>query len=132
LYISVKKNLISQCLGYTIGSAITALFGGIYEIFSHNVYSYFMIYAFALPLVFGALPTLIMALKSINPNKLGLRLYAYGITTLTVGSIIEGILKIYGTTNQLVLVYIIAGSALFFFGAAIIIGGLILREKNDA
>ena len=39
-----------------IGTGFLALFGAIYEIFSHEVYSYFMLYAFAIPLAMGLLP----------------------------------------------------------------------------
>ena len=40
-------------LGWTI---LFALFGAVYELFSHEVYSYYMIYAFGIPLILGVLP----------------------------------------------------------------------------
>lgn len=42
--------------------------------------------------------------------------YHSGIATLTVGSIFKGVLEIYGTTNQLIVVYWIAGFGLLFIG----------------
>ena len=39
-------------------AAFCALFGGIYEYFSHEVYSGYMIFAFAIPLFLGAFPAL--------------------------------------------------------------------------
>ena len=68
-------------------SILTGLFGAIYELFSHEVYSYFMIYAFALCR----------------------NLYHAGIATLTIGSIMRGVLDIYGTTNSLSNIYWFAG-----------------------
>ena len=43
---------------YMIISIILMIAGAIYEHFSFGVYSYFMIYAFAIPLAGGALPFL--------------------------------------------------------------------------
>ena len=43
---------------YLTASVFCALFGAVYELFSHGVYSYWMIYAFAFPLLLGAIPCL--------------------------------------------------------------------------
>ena len=97
-----------------------ALFGAVYERFSHGVYSYAMIYAFAFPLVLGALPLyLIGALNAPYPGRLLRSVYHAGIATLTVGSIVTGILEIYGTTVSLTLAYWIVGSALVLLGACV-------------
>lgn len=45
-------------------------------------------------------------------------LYHSGIATLTVGSIVQGVLEIYGTTNALAGYYWIAGGALLLAGIA--------------
>ncbi len=49
---------------YLAAAIFCALFGAVYEIFSHDVFSYFMIYAFAIPLVLGAFPMLWIALRT--------------------------------------------------------------------
>ena len=59
----LKTSFIYLCV-----SLFLILFGAIYEYYSHGVYSYFMIYAFCLPLVFGALTYFVRALLS-NQNK---------------------------------------------------------------
>ena len=41
---------------YLLLALVLALFGAVYEVFSHGVYSYYMLYAFAFPLAGGALP----------------------------------------------------------------------------
>ena len=39
-----------------------ALFGAVYEVFSHGVFSFYMIYAFAIPLCLGTFPLMIILL----------------------------------------------------------------------
>ena len=46
-----------------------AVFGLIYEIFSHEVYSFYMIYAFLIPLVPGALLNLVIAWLAVRKEK---------------------------------------------------------------
>ena len=41
-----------------------AIFGAVYELFGHNVYSYRMIYAFLAPLVLGAICLFALALRA--------------------------------------------------------------------
>ena len=43
-------------------SALCAVFGGIYELFSHGVYSPFMLFSFMIPLVLGAGPASLIGL----------------------------------------------------------------------
>ena len=96
-----------------------AVFGAVYERFSHGVYAYGMIYAFAFPLVLGVLPLLLITmLRAPYPNRFARSVYHAGIATLTVGSLVSGALEIYGTTNPLTLVYWIAGGVLTALGAA--------------
>ena len=107
---------------YLLAAGFWALLGGVYEHFSHGVYSTSMVYAFAYPLVGGAIPFLAMALWCRNCAG-GNGLYHCGIATLTLGSILRGVLEIYGTDSRLLAVYpwagrllIIAGILLWSFG----------------
>ena len=94
------------------------VFGEVYELFSHGVYSYGMIYAFMFPLALGVLPLMLMGiLHTVYPKQWILNIYHAGIATLTVGSIVSGVLEIYGTTNPLTVVYWILGTTLTVFGA---------------
>ena len=98
---------------YLLSAAFAALFGAVYEIFSHGVWSAFMVYAFAFPLALGALPFGWMALRRRPlPYRWCCRLHHAGVATLTVGSVMEGVLATYGTTNHLTLWYWIVGAAL--------------------
>lgn len=92
---------------YLLIACFFALFGGVYENFSHGVYSYSMLYAFAYPLVGGALPVLILGLSGRGRHYGGVdvTLYRCGIATLTIGSVVEGVLEIYGTGSALTVCY---------------------------
>lgn len=113
--LSERHKLLLLDLGATL---FAALFGAVYEAFSHGVYSYCMIYAFAFPLVLGVLPlTLIGILRAPYPNRVIRSMQHAGIATLTVGSIVSGVLFIYGTTSPLTSVYWILGTALVLAAA---------------
>ena len=109
---------------YLLISLFCALFGAVYERFSHGVYSFYMIYAFAFSLAGGTLPFFVLHLLRTGryPGALARNLYHSGIATLTVGSIVRGVLEIYGTTNVLAGYYWIAGGALWLAGVAAHVG----------
>ncbi len=112
------NKMLKTAFIYLLVSLFCAFFGAIYELFSHEVYSYFMIYAFAFPLVGGTLTFFILGFYFTKklPKPFSLSLYHCGISTLTVGSIIKGVLDIYGTTNHLANYYWIVGFVLLFAG----------------
>ncbi len=97
------------------------LFGTVYEQFSHGIYSGFMLYAFAFPLVGGLLPFALLARQANGwfPGRLALHLHHCGIATLTVGSIVCGVLEIYGTENDWTQLYWIVGFGLVLAGIVV-------------
>ncbi len=117
---------------YLLISLFCVLFGAVYEIYSHEVYSYFMLYAFAFPLAGGTLPFSIFTLIKIKryPNALSRNLYHFGIATLTVGSIIRGVLDIYGTTNALSEWYWRVGAAFVIAGVLVHILSAFFKSIN--
>ncbi len=117
--ISLKRNL----LGNIAGTMFLALFGAVYELFSHEVYSYFMIYAFFVPLILGVLTYALMLIFRKYPKRAALKLWNAGIAALSVGCLFRGVLEIYGTTNSLGVVYPIAGGALLAAGLIAQIAG---------
>ncbi len=119
--VQLKKHLLFNI----VGAAFLALFGAVYEVFSHQVYSYFMLYAFAIPLVMGALPYTVLLLKEKYPGKLFLNLWNTAIATLSIGSVFAGVLAIYGTTNSLIVVYPIAGGLLILISLV----SLLVRKR---
>ena len=99
-------------LTYLFITLFCVLFGAVYEIFSHGVFSYFMIYAFVIPLVLGMLPFLMMNFfrSRYYPPLIAGAFYHFGVAILTVGSLMTGVLEIYGTSNALTAIYWIAGA----------------------
>ena len=109
-------------------SVFVAILGAVYECFSHGVWSAYMVYAFMVPLVLDALPFTLMALRRRPlPHRWVLNLHHAGVATLTVGSIFEGVLAIYGTTHPMTMVYWFAGPALILLGLLV---HLFTRNEN--
>lgn len=97
-----------QTIVYFLISIFLMVFGLVYEQFSHEVYSNYMIYAFVIPQVIGMLPSMLYSFSIIKklPNRTSVNLHNAAIATITVYSIMRGILEIYGTTNSLINWYI--------------------------
>lgn len=105
-----KKREIKTAFVYLLISLFCVLLGAVYEYFSHEVYSFYMIYSFVFPLAGGTLPFLILFVsEKAMPARLSFNLYNSGMAALTVGSIVKGVLDIYGTSNQIIILYWAAG-----------------------
>ncbi len=110
-----KQRLIVSSFYQLMFTIFCAVFGAIYEVFSHEVYSFYMIYAFMIPLVFGVFVPMMVALKGKRTvNALSLSFWNMAIATFTVGSLYMGVIEIYGTTNKMAVIYPVAGTALVF------------------
>lgn len=70
LYTSESENIkdIRTALIYLIISMFLAAAGAVYEHFSFGVYSYYMIYAFAVPLVGGTLPFMLRYMRGVKQS----------------------------------------------------------------
>ena len=113
--IRLQKHLI----GSIIAVLFCALFAAVYEAFSFGVYSYFMLFAFVVPLLCCSLPYSIIIFRNKNiPDTLALRLWNSGTAVLTVGSITQCVIEIYGTTNHFISIYAIAGGIFCISGLA--------------
>lgn len=141
----IRVRTTKTALIYLAASIFCAVFGAVYELFSHGVYSYFMIYAFAFPLLGGVLPFLLLSYfaqrhtrtyqeskipSRFMPNTYARNTYHCGIIALTVGSLLTGVLEIYGTTNALLSIYWLAGSALMLVGIVIYLLSLIIPSRQ--
>lgn len=112
-----------QAISYFGISSIVCIFGYTYELFSHDVKSNYMRFAFIIPLLLGCVFSLyiyIFKLKKFQ-NRLFINFYNASIATFTIYSIIKGVLDIYGTTNNLINVYLIIGTILFIKSVTILI-----------
>ena len=111
---------------YALAALGCLVFAFIYELFSHGVYSPFMLFAFLPPLLFGAVPSAILgaAPKRTLPGVVSRNLYHSGLAAFTVGSLFRGVLEIYGTTSRLEAVYWAVGTLLMLSAA-----GMYLVER---
>lgn len=117
LYILDIKDIKNKRKNFFIISVICLICGIIYELFSHQVYSIFMIGAFVIPLVMGTIiPSIVCKIKM--PSNIENNLYNASIATFTFGSFINGFLNIYGTTNSKIWIYFIVGIILLCISVA--------------
>lgn len=114
-----EHDLKKHLLWNIAGTVFLALFGAFYESFSHEVYSYYMIYAFTIPLILSVLPFTILLFGKRYPCKAALNLWNAGTVALSTGSVFKGVLDIYGTTNSLCTVYPIVGFLLLCAGITV-------------
>ena len=119
-------------LGITL---FIALFGFVYEQFSHNVHTFYMWFAWIWPLIFGLIPYTIFYFLPIKqmPGTLTESVYNFGVAMLTVRSIFKGVVIIYNTTNDaMVLVYTIMAIVSLVIGAVLYIIGLSTNKKAES
>ena len=121
------KEIEKLVFTYLIVTLVCAIFGAVYEFFSHGVYSYYMLYAFMIPFLGGTVYFYgILYFRSKIPGCIARRFQHFGILTLTVGCVVYGILEIYGTTNHLVKIYFIVGEMFLAIG-----NFMYLLQKNS-
>ena len=117
---------IRTALIYLIISIALAAAGAVYEHFSFGVYSNWMIYAFAVPLVMGTLVFTLRGLRKMDGRECSENapdtLWHLAAATLTVGSVMHGALEICGRPNMLVIGYPLA--------AAVLIGAYLYRRSG--
>ena len=104
---------------YLVAAAGCALFALVYAQFSHGVYSPFMTFMFAIPLVGGTFVALVchLAKAPVTPRT-ARQAWALSIASLTLGSCLQGIFEIAGTGSPFVVAYPVA--ALVFAIAALV------------
>lgn len=102
-----------QALGCGCGAAFAALFGAIYELFSHSVYSYSMIYAFAPLLALSLIYIFWGSFARVVPKRAARNLFTASAATAAVGLVANGVVYIFGSTNRLLAGYIFLTAATF-------------------
>ena len=130
---SNKQILQKRLVKYLAILGFLAVFSAIYEAFSHQVYSAPMIFLFAIPLVLGALPTVL----SIKIPKLHIKnpwqnlTHIFAVATLTVGSVLAGVFEIYGSSNAFIIWYFMVGGVMLAASFAMwLMGFLRLRHQS--
>ena len=128
-----RKTVLKELILYIGITAFIALFGFVYEQFSHGVNSNYMWFAWVWVLGFGVLPYLLLYLLPIKrvPGMFTECIYNLGVAVLTTRSIFLGVLQIYGKTNsKMVVVYTILAIVLLVTGVALYIYGLFTKKEE--
>ena len=128
-----KKTLFKKLIAYLGITAFIALFGFVYEQFSHNVHTFYMWFAWIWPLGFGVVPYLLLYLLPIKkvPGLISESVYNLGVALLTARSIYIGVIVIYNTTNDsMVLVYTIVSIVCLCLGASMYLVGLLINSDK--
>ena len=148
-----EKSLKTGMIYLAVSLAIVAA-AAVYGLFSHGVYSYWMTYAFMIPMLLGAVSHLANALRTEASKKEAVMQAASGepkepsplskrqkepsllstfsgdvqiavIAALTAGSLLKGALDIYGTTNRLLIAYPV-------IAVLTVIGAVILAKRRES
>ncbi len=109
-----ERNMLLTAFRYLCLAVFVAVFGGVYEYFGHDIISFKMIFAFMYPLVLGSFVMLLGTIrkKGYMFGWFTRSMYNCGIFTLTIGSLYEGAMEIYGTSHHLSIIYYIVGGVL--------------------
>ena len=132
---SNKRILFFRAALYLGITLFIALFGFVYEQFSHNVHTFYMWFAWIWPLIFGFIPYLLFYLLPIKkvPGIITESVYNFGVAMLTVRSIYMGVIIIYNTTGDtMITIYTILSIVSLTLGAALYVLGLFISEKEKA
>ena len=128
-----KKAYLYRFFAYLGIAAFIALFGFVYEQFSHGVNSNYMWFAWIYPLFCGVGVYAILCFLPIKfvPGVLAECCYNLGVALLTTRSIMMGVLEIYGKTNdRMVLIYLILFIIFITLGVLLYAYGLIFLRKK--
>ena len=100
-------------LRYLVAALVLAVLSAIYEVLSHGVISAYMVGLAGWPLFLGAIPSLVAwRFGAGAPAPLARVLLACGVLTLSLGSIVAGVMEIYGSTSAFTSVYWVCGAVL--------------------
>jgi len=100
---------------YTFTTLFCIAFNYVYSLFGHGVSSPFMSYAFAFSLVLGVVGFTLFGRLNLD-NRIAFNLYNAGIATLTVGSILRGIIDIAGADTAYPVYYFFIGTVFVAIG----------------
>ena len=110
--------MFKTALVFLVVSLFCILLNYVYSRYSHGVYSNYMTYMFAYPLIGGVVVNLLAGtiLKTRVPGRFAINIYNSGIATLTVGSMLRGIFDIAGTSSPYQPVFVVMGWLMLLAG----------------
>lgn len=124
--LKTKKTVIT----YVVITLFCIAFNYLYSIFGHGVSSPFMSYAFVFSLILGVVGFVIIGRLNLE-NRIAFNLYNAGIATLTVGSLLRGILDIAGADSAYPIYYFIVGTLFVLIGSLLFFYQWTLTKRNN-
>ena len=110
--LDISKRIKKTIIIYILITIFTIIFDRVYAIFSHEVSSLNMNLMFLYPLIGGVVVYCFLERLCKNIKKdirFLFNIYNAGIATLTIGSLLKGIMDIAGTSSQYIIYYAIVG-----------------------
>ena len=103
-----------MALYYLAAGVFWLVFGLIYTHFSHGVRSPFMTFAFLIPLAMCAVPAVCFLIRGSRsyPGRYARSIYRWACACFSVGSVLRGVVDIFGTASRYPLIYLAAGIVL--------------------
>ena len=129
-----KKKSLAIFISYVGIAIFIAVFGIVYEQFSHNVFSAEMYFAWVWVLGFGLIPHAVLCFAPIKkvPGIISGSIYNLGVAFVTTRSIYIGVIDIYGTNNtKWVVTYTIVGIIFLVAGAMFYLTALLLSLVDN-
>lgn len=124
--LNTKKTVIT----YLVITLFCIAFNYFYSIFGHGVSSPFMSYAFVFSLILGVVGYVIIGRLNLE-NRIAFNLYNAGIATLTVGSLLRGILDIAGADSAYPIYYFVVGTIFAMIGSLLFFYQWTLTKSNN-
>lgn len=135
LFLSENKKAFFRSMWIYAGATVfTVIFGMVYEHFSLGVYSLSMQLAWLYPLLLGTGICAVFAFAPIIhlPGFLPFYIYNFGVAIWTIRSAFVGMIEIYGTTNDLmVIIYTVLGILAIVVSVCLYGYGLFLKHTGN-
>ncbi|MBG0788307.1 MAG: hypothetical protein H0S79_24725 [Anaerolineaceae bacterium] len=125
-HLKSKKTVIT----YLVITLFCVAFNYLYSLFGHGVSSPFMSYAFVFSFILGVVGYVIIGRLNLE-NRLAFNLYNAGIATLTVGSLLRGILDIAGADSTYPIYYFVVGTLFVLIGSLLFFYQWTLTRRNE-
>ena len=122
----IKKTNLKTALLYLGVSIFVIIFSLIYSIFSHNVYSDYLSYAFLYPLIGGSVVYFTLHFTK-KFSKWPYNFYNAGIATITIGSILCGVNEIAGADTLYYYFFYLVGWAFVISSVILVIIGILFE-----
>jgi hypothetical protein len=100
---------------YAFATLFCIVFHAVYALFGHGVSSPYMTYAFVFSLVLGVAGSVVLGQLHVH-DRTAFHLYNAGVATLTVGSVLRGIIDIAGADTTYPVYYFVVGTILVVVG----------------